>query len=281
MNPPSAIHRVVLVVLDGLRPDAIDAFGLSALSTLAARGASTLTARTVTPSVTAAAMASLFTGVAPRHHGVVSDRFHIPRRRASIDPVPRLLSAAGYPCTAFIGAVPRLYAGLVRRIAQQIGIDGVRCLGATGREILATARATLVAQRRGLIVMHWPDVDRAGHDAGWMTPAYGEAARALDLALGELAAMLAREEHRGTLLVVLADHGGGGVIPTDHDSTHPADQTIPIILSGTDVAPGALGHRVTLLDVPATVLWALRLPRPAGYGGRPLVEAFRTAVAAA
>lgn len=281
MNPPRTIHRVVLVVLDGLRPDAIEVFGLEAMAALAAHGASTMTARTVTPSVTAAAMASLFTGVVPRCHGVVSDRFHIPRRTESIEPVPRLLSAAGYPCTAFIGVVPRLYAGLARRIARQVGIDRVHCLGRTAREILATARPTLATQRQGLIVMHWPDADRAGHDAGWMTPAYGEGARVLDDALGELVALLTRDEHRGTLLIALADHGGGGAVANDHDSVHPADQTIPLILAGADVEPCELGSRVSLLDVPATVLWALRVPRPVPYAGRPLLEGFGVAVAAA
>ena len=102
MNGSAAIDRVVLVVLDGLRPDAVDAFRLDHVAELAARGAATFTARTVTPSVTAAAMASLFTGLAPARHGVVSDRFHVPRRRGPADPLPRVLSAAGLPSSAFI-----------------------------------------------------------------------------------------------------------------------------------------------------------------------------------
>ena len=66
MPTATPIRRVILVVLDGLRPDAIPRFGLAHLAALAHGGASTMLARTVHPSVTAAAMASLLTGAADR-----------------------------------------------------------------------------------------------------------------------------------------------------------------------------------------------------------------------
>src|SRR5262245_59062217 len=79
MASPVGIERVVLVVLDGLRPDTIDVCGLENWKRLAARGASTLAGTTVGPSVTAAAMASLLTGVAPETHGLKSDKLPLPR----------------------------------------------------------------------------------------------------------------------------------------------------------------------------------------------------------
>src|SRR5579871_4728394 len=141
MNGPADVRRVVLVVLDGLRPDAIDAFALTHVAQLAARGASTLDARTIAPSVTAAAMATLLTGQTPAHHGVVSDRFHIPRRRGPMDPLPRVLGAAGFPTSVFIGGLPPLYGGLASRIAKFLGIDHTRSAGAGAREILQQATA--------------------------------------------------------------------------------------------------------------------------------------------
>jgi predicted AlkP superfamily pyrophosphatase or phosphodiesterase len=282
MNSSTAIDRVVLVVLDGLRPDAVDAFDLVHVADLAARGAATFTARTVTPSVTAAAMASLFTGLAPSRHGVVSDRFHVPRQRGRIDPLPRVLAGAGFQSSAFIGSLPRLYAGLARQIARHVGIDRAVCSGETARAIVASARPTLAQQRRGLIVLHWPDADRAGHEHGWMSRAYAAGARAMDQALGELVSALAHDDDGGgTLLIALADHGGGGAIINDHDSTHPADQTIPIILAGATVDAGQLTGSVSLLDVPPTVLWALGVACPATYEGRALVEGFAPAAAPA
>jgi arylsulfatase A-like enzyme len=277
MNGSAAIDRVVLVVLDGLRPDAVDAFQLDHVAELAARGATAFTARTVTPSVTAAAMASLFTGLPPARHGVVSDRFHVPRRRGPVDPLPRVLAGAGFPSAAFIGSLPALYAGLARQIARHIGLGRAVCSGETARAIVESAKPTLTQQERGLIVLHWPDADRAGHEHGWMSGPYEAGARAMDQALGDLVDIVSRTGDATTLIIALADHGGGGAIANDHDSVHPTDQTIPIILAGPAVETGALAGPVSLLDVPPTVLWALGVACPPSYEGRVLTDAFASA----
>lgn len=279
LNRPTEIHRVVLVVLNGLRPNAVPAFSLTRIAALAAGGASTWTGRTVAPSVTAAAVASLMTGVTPARHGVLSDRFHIPRSRGPVDPLPRVLAAAGHPSAAFVGALPILYSGLARRIARHLGVEHAHCGGAGAEEIVDAARSVLATQRHGLIFMHWPDADRAGHESGWMSSAYAMGARALDAALGTLHDILLRPLDQHTLLIALADHGGGGVVANDHDSDHPADRTVPVILAGAGIEPGMLLGEATLVNVPATVLWALGVRRPPTYEGRALIEAFRDTVA--
>jgi arylsulfatase A-like enzyme len=280
MNRTYDVRRIVLVVLDGLRPDAIDAFGLTHIGRLAARGASTHDARTVEPSVTAAAMATLLTGQTPAGHGVVSDRFHIPRRRGPQDPLPRVLATAGLPTEVFIGALPPLYGGLASRIARFLGIGRTRCAGAGAREILSEATAALTTQRRGFFVLHWPDADRAGHEHGWMSREYGVAARALDAATGELVDLLEPDDAH-TLLIALADHGGGGVVPNDHESDHIADRRIPIMMAGCGVEPGDLAAPATLVDVPATILSAFGVAIPQSYEGRSLLVSSAAAVAAA
>lgn len=280
MNRPFDVRRVVLVVLDGLRPDAIDAFDLIHIRRLAASGASTEAGRTVTPSITAAAMTTLLTGLTPARHGIVSERFHVPRVRGTLDPLPRVLAAAGYPTEAFVGALPSLYRGLASRIGRYLGIDRVRCAGAGAQEILAEATAALTTRRRGLFVLHWPDADRAGHAHGWMSREYAAGARALDAATAALVKLL-RPDDDHTLLIALADHGGGGLITTDHESDHPADWTIPIMFSGCGVMAGDLCGPATLVDIPATVLSVLGISIPAGYEGQPILRTRREAVAAA
>lgn len=268
------IRRVIVVVLDGLRPDAIDTFDLSNLRGLATRHAHTRTARTVTPSVTAAAMGSLLTGVSPERHGLTSDRFHIPRSRGPVSPLPRLLEEAGYLSTACMAEVPLLYRRIARALARRLGVSRPSFDGQGADGILAAARPWLTSQRSGLLLFHWPDADRAGHAEGWMSPAYGAAARRMDAALGRLADATGLEHDPSTVLIALADHGGGGVKPRDHDSAHPADRTIPIVVAGGAVAPGRRLGEVSILDVPPTILWALGVTPPPIYEGRPLIEAF-------
>ncbi|MBI3791822.1 MAG: alkaline phosphatase family protein [Gemmatimonadetes bacterium] len=273
-SPRTPIRRVIVVVLDGLRADAIAQFELPTLTRLRARGASTLDGATVSPSVTAAAMTSLFTGVPPAVHGVESDRFHIPSAKRGLRPMTRVLADSGMPVSVFLAELPFVFRGLGRRFAHAAGVPNAQFAGDDAPDILASARQALATQRRGLILFHWPDADQAGHSHGWMSRTYADAARRLDDALGLLVAQCEVGRDPGTLLIALADHGGGGARPRDHDSPHPLDRTIPIVLAGGGVQPGALTPGASLLDIAPTVLWSLGVPQPAGWSGRPLLEAF-------
>jgi len=272
----SPVRRVVLVVLDGLRPDAIPRFDLANVTALARGGASTMLGRTVSPSVTACAMASLLTGATPHRHGLESDRFHLPRSRGTLDPLPRLLAARGLPTSAFLRAMPMLFATVAQRIAAHVGVHRARFRGEDCLAILEAARPTLFEQNTGLILMHWPDADKAGHAHGWMSTGYAEAARKFDAAMGELMQIIDLADP-STLLIALADHGGGGAVPDHHNSDHPLDRTIPIILAGGAVRPGSIPPGASLLDVPATICWALGLPQPESFAGRALTSCFAEA----
>lgn len=267
------VRRVVLVVLDGLRPDAIPRFALPHLAALAQRSAYTMLGRTVTPSVTACAMASLLTGAAPERHGLQSDRFHLPKSRGPLHPLPRLLAEHGLQSSAFLAAMPLLFTGIAKRLATRLGIGVARFRGRGCDEILAAARGSLREQKDGLILMHWPDADRAGHAQGWMSEQYADATWRMDATMGLLMRELDLTD-AGTLLIALADHGGGGALPTHHNSAHPLDTTIPIFIAGGAVRRGEMTPGASLLDVPATVCWALGLPLPESYAGRPLTSAF-------
>jgi arylsulfatase A-like enzyme len=273
MEHPRGITRVILVVLDGLRADATALFALPHLGMLARNGAATFAAHTVQPSITAAAMTSLFTGVSPQVHGIESDRFGLPRRADSLVLLPRLLQQHGLPVHVFLHAIPRAYRGVAARVGAYVGAT-IRCSGNSAAEILAQAAPVLDAERHGVQFLHWPDADRAGHAHGWTSPEYAAATRRLDDALGALVAMTGVRDDPSTLLIAFADHGGGGVRLRDHDSRHPLDTTIPIVLAGGQVATGELAPLTSLLDIPPTVAWALGLPVPAPYSGRALVEAF-------
>jgi len=274
------IRRVIVVVLDGLRADAIDTLRLSHVARLARRGMSTMRGTTVAPSVTAACMASLLTGVPPGKHGVQSTRFRIPRSRGPVHPLPRVLAEAGYPTAAFMCRVPWLMRGIARRIAGRLGVGAATFRGARASDVLACARDALRAQRRGLILLHWPDCDDAGHSHGWMSAAYQRAAHRLDEALGRLLESVDLGPASDTMVIAMADHGGGGVVPTDHDSAHPLDRTIPIMVAGGGIVSGSLRDGAHLLDVPPTVLHALQVPVPDSYQGHPLIDAFQPAALA-
>ena len=270
---PGPARRVVLLVLDGLRADLVGDARFPHIAALAARGASTTDATTVMPSVTAVAMTSLLSGLAPVDHGVQSDRFRVPACRTPLQALPSLVRASGRQATGVVRQVPWMIRPLARKIVDAMGLENAIFANANAHSLLCAALPSLRHQRDGLIVMHWPDCDAIGHHAGWMSPAYLAAVARMDSALGSLVREL-EASMDDTLLIALADHGGGGRVPTHHDSPHPLDCTIPIMLAGAGVHPQPLPAGLTLLDVPPTALWALGLPIPAAYAGAPIVSAF-------
>jgi phosphopentomutase len=150
------------------------------------------------------------------------------------------------------------------------GIGRLTTVGGAAHQTVRAAREMFERLPEGMMFVYLPDCDRAGHAHGWMSPPYLQAAAEIDIAIGAFATGL-----RDATLIVLADHGGGGIRPRDHDLPHPLNDRIPLVIAGRgvrhrEVLPGP----VSLLDVPATILWHLGIPVPDCYEGRPLREAF-------
>jgi arylsulfatase A-like enzyme len=274
VRSPNGVTRVIVVILDGLRADAIPLFPLPHLRSLAQRGAYTLAGQTVRPSITPAALSSLLTGVSPEVHGVESDRIALRRPRGPLVTLPEHLARHGMAVRAFRGALPPLTRGVAAQITRRLGIEA-NFEGHAAEEILDVALPSLRRAAPGVSILHWLDADRAGHTTGWGSAAYIAAARHLDAAMGRLVESLGVLDDPSTLLIALSDHGGGGAVARDHNSAHPLDTTIPILLAGGQVMPQVLGYGASLLDIPPTIAWALGIQRPYLWVGRPLAEALR------
>ncbi len=79
-------QQVILFVIDGLRPDALQQASTPQIDQLVAQGAYTWRAQTVTPSISLPCHTSLFFAVPPARHGVVSNVWTRPQ-----PPVPSLI----------------------------------------------------------------------------------------------------------------------------------------------------------------------------------------------
>src|SRR5262245_6715673 len=67
---------VVLVMTDGVRPDAIQQAHTLTFTRLMQEGAYTLSAQSVMPSITLPCHLSIFHSVPPQRHGILSNDFH-------------------------------------------------------------------------------------------------------------------------------------------------------------------------------------------------------------
>ena len=271
------MRRIIFVLADGLRPDAVSPALMPSLLALAETYTHATRARTVRPSATVAALASLATGVSPETHRLIEPGLSFLPRLRTVRPVARELSKAGISTAIATselapGALPVAWA-----LAATAGVRRIVPAGKRARETAASALQIYGERQEGLLFVYLPDCDRIGHQAGWMSKPYLDAAAEVDIAIGMLASRC-----DDALFIVTADHGGGGVLPTDHDEPHPLNDAIPVVIAGHGAARRQrLRHEVSILDLPATILWWLGCEVPASYEGQPLALAFDPARAPA
>src|SRR5262245_50034101 len=73
--PPPRAERVVIISVDGLRPDAIAAAGAVTMQKLIERGAYCAKAETIRPSITLPSHTAMLSGLDFQHHGIVWNNY--------------------------------------------------------------------------------------------------------------------------------------------------------------------------------------------------------------
>ncbi|HEY8551758.1 MAG TPA: alkaline phosphatase family protein [Vicinamibacterales bacterium] len=274
--PVAVSPNVVVVSIDGLRPDAIGSFPAPTLQRLIREGSYTLSATTILPSKTLPSHSSMLTGQPPERHGVLWNTVFTSRsREVELPTVFGLARAAGYHTAAFFSK-PKFQAlqreGTLDYTQAPGGLSG----GWSSRRTVNDVARYLETHRPNLLFVHLADPDRAGHRDGWMSAAYGEAVTSADMALGRLIELGERTYGAGRFtLIVTADHGGHEF---DHGSDDPRDMTIPWIAWGHAVKGGLLppAQVIETMDTASTILWLLGVDRPADWAGEPVEAAFET-----
>ena len=269
----SLTRNVIVVSIDGLRPDAITTYAAPTLQRLMREGSYTLSARTIDPSKTLPSHTSMLTGQPPDRHGVLWNNV-TSAERDSID-LPNIFSVArlrGYSTAAFFSKAkfgPLQVAGTLDYSQAPGGWFGRW----SSQRTVADVATYLESAKPNVLFVHLTDPDAAGHHNGWMTDEYGRAVIEADRAVNRLVSLADRAYGSGNFsLIITADHGGHG---TNHGSNDPRDVTIPWIAWGQGVKQGELRESsIRTMDTAATVLWLLALDEPAEWAGRAVVEAF-------
>jgi len=267
------VERVILFVVDGLRPDGLLQAQAPAMHGLLKRGAYTLEAQSVMPSITLPCHVSMFHGVTPEVHGVTTNMWE----PAPDGPIPGLFEvvrqAKRRPAS--------FYTWEPLRDLSRPGAVAYSCMTDIywpGEENSDLAIARLAAD---YIVQSRPDftfvylglTDEVAHRYGWMSAEYLQAIAVADEGIGHVLERLAGagllEE---TACLVTSDHGG-------HDHRHgediPEDMTIPWVLAGPGIRPGCkLEGPVRIFDTAPTIARLLDLPIPAVWQGRAVSEAW-------
>ena len=278
--PATAVSRhVVVVSVDGLRPDAIDAYDAPTLQRLVREGSFTLAASTIHPSKTLPSHTSMLTGQPPELHKVLWN--NVASAETDSIELPNIFSVArarGYSTAAFFSKAkfqPLQRDGTLDYSQAPGGLWGRW----SSERTVSDVAAYLEDARPNLLFVHLTDPDAAGHSAGWMTAKYGRAVLAADAAVKRLMSLADEAYGAGNFsLIVTADHGGHG---NNHGSDDPRDVTIPWIAWGRGVKQGELAPGIQTMDTAATVLWLLGLTEPADWMGEPVIQAYEADLQAA
>lgn len=276
----SVTNHVILISLDGLRPDAIGRFPTPTLERLMQEGSYTLTASTIVPSKTLPSHTSMLTSEPPEEHGVLwNEAFGAPNTTIAIPTVFSAARAAGYTTAAFFSKPKFRYLqapGTLDYSQAPGGLWGRWSNEQTAQDV----EAYLAKARPNLLFVHLPDPDHTGHRDGWMSEAYGLAATAADAAVARILGAADRAYGpQNYTVIVTSDHGGHG---RGHGTADPRDTTIPWIAWGSGVRAGSRVHSpVRTLDTAPTILSLLGVPAPETWNGTPVLEAFEHAATTA
>lgn len=261
------IQHVVIISIDGLRPDALELADTPALDSLKAHGAYSPNAQTVSLSITLPSHASMLSGMTPDKHGILWGVPYIGWPGMNGPTLFNVAHDAGLSTAMVFGKQKMNYLALPNSVDQLFGAD------VHDTEVKKQTVALIQAGLPNVLFIHFPDVDRVGHAAGWMSPNQLHSITFVDGLIGEIVTALENGDYLNrTLLIITADHGG-------HDRSHgddsPEDRTIPWLAVGPGVRAGViLTGSIITYDTAATALYALNLPMPEVWDGKPVLEIF-------
>ena len=255
-------NKVILISIDGMRPDGLLQCGNPYVEKLFNIGSYTLNARTVFPSVTLPCHMSMFHSVNPERHGTTTNTYMPPVR--PFNGLFEQIKNAGGESAMYYGWEQ------MRDVARPGSLNHAEYIGAytfdhTDVRLTDAALSYIAEKEPDFVFLYMVETDdKGGHDSGWMTDTY---LSYLSTAIDNVRRVIETVGDRYTVIIT-ADHGG-------HDRTHGTmmdeDMTIPMMFVGAPFEPGKVLENVSMLDLTPTIAKILHVPSVKEWEGKPLV----------
>jgi arylsulfatase A-like enzyme len=271
-RPIPQVDRLLIVSIDGLRPDLVFRCRMPNLQRLVQGGSFSFWAQTIPTANTLPSHTSMLTGVSMRKHGIDFND-----ERATTRPIyPRALTLfevakkAGYTTAMVTGKSKFMSLNKPGTIDWVWVPSGNKT---TDAETADAAGAVMRLYKPQVMFLHFPGGDTTGHAHGWASKEQFAAFEGIDESLGMIFNALETSGlANSTVIIVSADHGGSG---KSHGANDPRSLHIPWIAYGPGVRKN---YDLTTLrnltvkteDTFATACFLLGLELPDGLDGRPL-----------
>lgn len=262
-------QAAVVIGVDGLSVAGLEKANAPNIKALMRRGAYSLKARGVMPTVSSPNWSSILSGAGPEQHGVTSNEWQ--RDKHEIDPV----------CTGSEPIFPTIF-GVLHAAKPTLRLAAIHDWDGFGRlfersavnhiarvehsaETVKAAIAYWNQEKPHFLFVHLDDVDHAGHSKGWEGEHYLAEVERVDGLIGQLVSAVGNT----TLILVTADHGGTG---TKHGNLRMNELQIPIIMAGPGVKAGELPAGANNFDIAPTLSTMFKVAPHSCWVGKPLVK---------
>lgn len=273
-RPIASIERVLVISVDGLRPDVLLRCNPPNIDKLYHGGSYTFWARTTDVAVTLPSHTSMLTGAQPQQHGIFINSK--PDARKMVYPaVPTLFDVAHHAgfTTAMVAAKSKF--AVLNRPGSINWVSVPELALIPDQHVGDAAVEIILAHRPQVMFVHFGSVDANGHQFGWGSAKQEMAIRGVDAQIGRLMNALASAGVSGSTAIILsADHGGHG---RGHGANDLKSRFIPWIAAGPGIRAGfdltAIPRDINTEDTFATACWLMGIPTHGPrLHGRPIME---------
>lgn len=243
-------NKVLIIGIDGSRPDAILAANTPILDSLWKNGAYSFKTKTDEISLSGVCWTGMLTGVWHNKHNVISNRYDNP----NIVEFPHFFNRVKQN-NSELQTYSITHWDPLHKILQNgdadFAINFDKDTDVTNKTI-----ETILTKDIDAIFVHLDDVDHAGHAFGYHpeNEKYISAIENSDKRVGKIVSSLKKRinyKNENWLIIISTDHGGSG---TSHGQDIAEHTTIFYIASGNDVEKGAIESQVNVVDIAATAM---------------------------
>ena len=256
-------RKVILISIDGMRPDGLLQCKNTFVQELMKRGSYTLEGRSMTPSITLPCHMSIFHSVTPERHGMTTN-IYMPMVRP-VNGLFEQIRDAGGRSAMYYGWEP------LRDVARPLTLKHAEFIWAyttdnTDRMLTESALTYIKKENPDFVFLYMVETDeKGGHDNGWMSETY---LKCIHDAIDNVK-RVSDEIGEEYTIVITADHGGHD---RHHGSQLPEDMTIPMFFIGPDFEAGKKLSGISLLDIAPTIATIMGVPIPREWEGKSIVE---------
>ena len=243
--------KLLIIGIDGCRPDSLIKADTPHLDLLMKTGAYTLDAITNTCSISGPCWTSMQTGVWHDKHGVLNNEFD----DMNVKDYPHIFNYIKKKNSSLKTASIANWGPVSTPLNTEDG-DIVASFEDNDNLVTDEVVRVITSENPDAVFIQLDNMDHVGHEVGYgpQYPEYQDALAEMDKRVGKILHAVNSREHfneEDWLIIAATDHGG---IDKIHGGESKEELTIFYILNGTNVIPGEINKKTYIVDIAVIAL---------------------------